>query len=122
MKIETLEVNAALRAGMQLPHAMIRSLSAVTLGPPPAEVDLDELLEARFFCETKEIRIFRRDMTLEAVKLSEDANDPQPIRRTYRLANPKFGGSITICHELRADEDGQTYVCTSRLAGWQEDR
>ena len=121
MKCEELNVQAAIREGLQLPYAMIRSLSRVTLGITPDQLDEEELLEARFFNSEQEIRIFSAEDGLQAVKLSSVAAD-HTIEETYAMENRQFGGSVTVTRVLDWDADGQTYVKAARLSGWKEER
>lgn len=120
MKIDFIQPELAIEQGAKLPFAFIRSLSSVTIGKTPKIINLDELLEARFFDEHCEIRIFLLDETLCATRLEEEPDD-KILRAEYRL-NPHFGSSITIyrCLDTHSDEDGQTFVSTVRLAGWRE--
>ncbi|MBD5098386.1 MAG: hypothetical protein HDT35_02355 [Clostridiales bacterium] len=116
---EVLEVGQALSRGRALPYAMIRALSRVTLGPTPDEIDLDELIEARFFDSEQEVRIFHGETGLQAAHLWEGTEDTV-IERTYKLANNAiFGRSVTIHQLLHFDEDGQACVSCTRLAGWK---
>lgn len=121
MKTEVLHVQAALEQGLTLPFALVQSLSCVTLGKTPENVDTTELLEARFFDAKEEIRIFRRDDALCAVKLEEEPEDC-PLEETYSLDNRRFGGSVTVRHTLRGDEDGQMFVSATRLCGWEGEK
>lgn len=123
MKIESMETKTALEQGLLLPFAFIRSLSGAALGPTPAEVnaeELEELVEARFFDEHCEIRIFRRDGVLSAARLEEEPGD-KILRNEYLLDNPKFGVSVTECRclDTESDEDGQAFIAAVRLAGWR---
>lgn len=121
MTAEPMEVRRALEAGTSLPYALIRSLSRVTLGPAPAEVDPGELLEARFFNETEEIRIFWDEDLGEhrAVRLTAGPEE-LCLRETCPLMNEAvFGREITLCREIAFDEDGQAYLSDIRLAGWK---
>ena len=118
MKIITMEPSAALAKGRALPYALVRGLSAETLGPTPAEIPLEELLEARFFSPTEEIRIFRRDGALEAAALEEDGSETF-WDQTYEIANPDFGARITVRSYLDVDEDGQAYWGHARLTDWR---
>ena len=116
---EVLEAGQALSRGRTLPYALIRSLSRVTLGPAPDEIDLDELIEARFFDSEQEVRIFHGESGLQAARLWEGTGDTV-IERTGQLANAAvFGRSVTIRQLLRFDEDGQACVAHTRLAGWK---
>jgi hypothetical protein len=119
MKTEKLNVQTALVEGAELPFALLRSLSAVTLGKNDSDIpDLEELLEARFFDEEQEIRIFRQEDQLHAVRLRCESSD-RVLRDTYQIKNRQFGSQITVCRSLASDEDGQTYVSTVRLCGWE---
>jgi len=118
MKTERMEVQSALEQGMDLPYALIRSLSQVTLGLTPKAVDLEELIEARFFSETEEIRIFQSEDGLEAARLSMEADDIW-LEESRQLMNPVFGSSITLSRKVSFDEDGQAYVAAVRLTGWK---
>lgn len=116
---EVLEAGQALSRGRALPYALIRSLSRVTLGPTPDEIDLDELIEARFFDSEQEVRIFHGETGLQAARLWEGAEDTV-IERSYALANTAlFGRSIAVRQLLGFDKDGQAHVCYTRLAGWK---
>jgi len=107
MKREILSVQDAFRLGGELPFAMVRTLSSVTLGRTPAEVLEDELLEVRFFDRLREIRVFRKDGVLCAALLRQEEGDLS-YTETYPLRNAQlFGSRITVSHELEADEDGQ---------------
>ena len=121
MKTESLAVPEALECGRALPYALLRGLSRVTLGPAQAlaEIDLEELIEARFFSAGEEIRVFRSGGELRAVRLRGEPEDNE-LERTYRIKNPKFGSSLKVCRLLEADEDGQMNVTVTRLTGWEE--
>lgn len=116
-----MEPEPALREGLQLPFAFVRCLSSVSLGAAPAQVHMEELLEARFFDETCEIRIFCRNGSLSAARVNEEPGD-KILPKEYRLDNPKFGGSLTVncCLDAESDEDGQVFVSAVRLAGWRK--
>jgi len=119
MKRDVLSIEQALLQGKALPYAMIRSLSAVYLGKMPADLSLQELIEARFFDAQQEIRIFWREDTLCAAKLQQEEGD-HAYCQTYQIQNPQFGKTVTVSYELEADEDGQTYVAACRLIDWKE--
>lgn len=120
MKYEKLSAQEALTAGLQLPYAMIRSLSQVTLGRMPSQVTEDELLEARFFNSEQEIRVFCGENGLQAVRLSAEPVD-RALEETYEIENKQFGGSLTVARVLDWDGDGQAYVTATRLSGWKEE-
>ena len=119
MRQETISLQAALEAGQKLPFAWVRSLSQVALGRTPLAVDLEELLEARFFSRDREIRIFPGEDGLRAVELTGEPEDPV-IEEEYPVENPQFGRSITVTRVMDWDEDGQAYIAATRLSGWKE--
>lgn len=114
MKTEQLTVDEALRRGSALPFALVRSLSEVRLGPAPQAVNREELLEAYFFSDKEEIHIFRNDGLLFAVSLLAEKDD-HSIEETYRLKK----GQIKVRHTIETDEDGQSYIAATCLAGWE---
>lgn len=121
MKKQKIKLQEALSRGRELPYLMIRSLSRVTLGKTSQnniDIDkLDEIIEARFFDETEEVRLFYRNGEMCAVHFTEEQGD-KPIRKTYDIANPFFGGTLTVSSDLTFDEDGQAMVGGVRLSGW----
>lgn len=119
MKIEKVSPEKALERGRTLPFALVRCYSSVTLGKTPADVDTDQLLEARFFDATHEVRLFRQEGGLRAVACEQEVGDDY-LEEQYELVNEKrFGKTLTVRHDLSADEDGQTYVASTRLAGYE---
>lgn len=119
MKRESIPAEIALTEGQKLPYALIHSLSGVTLGRTPERVEKTELLEARFFDASQEIRVFVRDGRLCGARLTHAEGDKE-LMQTKKLIGGKFSGSVTLCRVLGADEDGQTYFAATRLAGWTD--
>ncbi len=119
MKTERLEVQEALRRGKALPWALVRSLGGLSLGKAPQDIDTEELIEARFFSEGEEVRLFRRDGILQGAALTQEQGDCV-LKRDYAIHNPAYGATLTTCAVLEADEDGQTYIAATRIAGWKE--
>lgn len=137
MKTEILTVDEALLAAKELPWALVRSLSQVTVGPareilseldkpdePDRQKKLVELLEARFFGGSEmaeEIRVYRYDGTRHAVRLTQEAADAV-LEETYPLG--RFGGTVTVRHILKDDRsgdgDGQLCRAVTLLAGRKE--
>ena len=72
MTFEKLTAEEALQRGLSLPFALIRSVSSVSLGHTPEQVETDGLLDARFFSDTQEVRLFRRDGQLQGAVLNQD--------------------------------------------------
>ena len=119
MKKELLTIQEALARGKSLPYALLRSYSSVTMGPNPGEeLSIGELLEARFFSEEEEIRIFRRDRSLSAVVLRDEEGDTT-LTETYRVENRRLGNEVTVRRYLAWDDDGQAFIAAARLAGWK---
>ena len=119
MKYEILNVQEAISAGLQMPFAMIRSLSQATLGYTPSRVEEKELLDARFFSGEQEIRVFLGEEGLQALGVIGEAAD-HCLDETYQLENKQLGCTLKIVRVLDWDEDGQTYVVATRLADWKE--
>lgn len=118
MRTEQMKIDEAVKRGLALPFALVRSLSQVTLGPTPETVALEELLEARFFDQAEEIRVFQGEDSLQAVQLIQEEDDIC-LEETRTLMNPVFGAEITIGKVVAFDEDGQAYLATTRLTGWK---
>lgn len=118
MTFERLTAEEAIQRGLMLPFALIRRISSVSLGNTPTQIETEELLDARFFSDTEEVRLFRRDGLLQGAVLKQDA-DKDYLEKIYRIENPALGREIVVRYELEADEDGQTYVSAARLAGWK---
>lgn len=111
--------------GMDAAHnyrlCFIRSLSAVYLGvaEEAPKLEENEILEARFFNENGELRMFRgEDGTLCGVELTKESSD-RCIEEAYVIDNAQFGSALTVRRILDADEDGQTYVKATCLCGWE---
>ena len=118
MTFERLTAEEAIRRGLMLPFALIRTVSSISLGNTPAQIETDELLEARFFSDVQEVRLFRRDGQLQGAVLKQEAAKNY-WEKAYRVENPVLGSELVVRYEREADEDGQTYVSAARLAGWK---
>ncbi len=121
MRQECLNVQQALEEGRKMPYALIRQLSRVQLGPVPEQMpDLSEILEARFFDDQQEIRLFRREDGLHGARLTLEETDHW-IDREETVENPELGGELSVRYVLDFDdEDGQCSVKTFCLTGWKE--
>lgn len=119
MKREALDVQEALRRSSALPFGWVCTLSKVTLGPAPTQLPLDELVEARLFNSRSEIRLFWQEGKLSAAELTIEPDD-MVIEQTCAIENTKlFGNTLTVRKVLDTDEDGQSYVAATLLAGWE---
>lgn len=75
-------------------------------------IDADNIIEARLFDETKEIRIFKEDENLSGVIFIEDDGDKDIIIKEYILNNGdqcKYT-KLKIKEYIDFDEDGQAYI------------
>lgn len=119
MKTEKLTVEEALILGKAFPFALIRSISSFSLGYMPKEFPpTEELLEARFFSDAEEIRIFHDGERLRAVRLTEQDGE-ETIDSTYKIENKQYGARIHLRQAVRYDEDGQASLSSGRLIGWE---
>lgn len=120
MKIETIScVEQAIEQGRNLTYIYFREYSRVVIGEMPITFNEEQLLEARFFNENCEIRLFRTEQGLCAVKLTADPQD-QYIEHRRAIANPKLFGEQLITRDyLAPDEDGQMCVAQTCMAGWK---
>ena len=118
MSTEEMNWQDALALGQKLPFALIHSLSAVSFGHVPTELPPLEILEARFFSETEELRLFRDGDRLRAARVSESAED-ETIDRRLAIENPRFGKWLYQRQAVLYDEDGQAYLSSPRLCGWE---
>ena len=118
MKVAAMALQDAMAQGEKLPYLLARSLSKVTLGPAAGNLETADLIEARFFSEIEEIRIFRQDRELHAVSLREEDGELY-VDHTYEISNKDFGAQITVRSCLGFDEDGQAYWSGQRLVSWK---
>ena len=117
MKESSIDVSKAVQEGKELPYSLIYSMSSVYLGRTKEDVKMDEeLIEAHFFDEDKEIRIIRNQGTFIAAKLESSPEDIY-IKRTYHVRQAK--GKLIVHEEIGYDSDGQAYVADIRLIGWR---
>lgn len=121
MKQEALTLEAALQRGSALPWAFFRCYSEVYLGPNRVFPDASEILEARLFSETEEIRVFRTGNALVCASFVAEDGDESLIS-SYQIANRKaFGDKITVRRFIDYDEDGQAIPGEVHLCGWKGD-
>lgn len=122
MKQEKITISKALEEGEKLPYAMIRTLSSVYVGLNKKREEIDPLLpeleEARFFGDKMEIKILYKDDDLIAIRTEEELSDNGLVKK-YTIANTEFGKTLWVSCDLEQDEDGQTYIRTERLIGWE---
>lgn len=101
-------------------YGLVTRLSEVKFlsGKEAAEEPFDdELLEARFFDEKRELHIWREPDGLRAV-LAEETDEANPIRSEFEVT-AALGGVQTLqqAQYLAYDEDGQAYIALTRLCG-----
>jgi hypothetical protein len=126
MERRVLSVETAKRDGMALRWALVRQLSSFQMGetkPLSSSIDWDEVTEVRFFNESKEIRLFERNGELSAAVITDSEEDKENV--TFRDVRKElghkgqFGSAVTIREYFAYDEDGQLYLASSRLKGWE---
>ena len=102
MKCKPVQPEEALQQGKRLPYLLYYTYSQAYLGPVPQELpDLSQVLRLSFFGSREEIRLFRQDgETIRGVLMEEEEGDC-PVRETFVIANPQFGGSITVANYLQ---------------------
>ena len=79
--------------------------------------DFSDCLEARFFDEDKELRVWREN---GAFKSSAVSFDGDYIDVSYELDKRfvNMGNTVKIRQYLEHDDDGQTYIKSSSVAGF----
>lgn len=111
MVIKTkLDPKEAISIGSTMPFALINTYDSLTIGKTFVP-DPDEMLEARFFDESGEIRIFRRDDELCACQITDEPGD-NVIDESFCL---KDLSTVTIRKYISFDDDGQAYIAYSRI-------
>lgn len=117
MKIETIsDKGTALELGMKKKHLLLNTYDELTVCAaenPPIE---QEILEARFFDESGEVKIFRDGSELRAVSISDNGSE-RVLDEAYRLLD---GGVIVLRRYLDFDEDGQVYFSCTRLYDYRQ--
>ena len=125
-KVEPINAEEAKKEIVSFDYALIYMISEVILKriDELEVINWEECEEARFFSKNKEIHFFREDDTLQAVKVSDDANEDKEdkmdsMQKRYYLAS-KFrdlGQYVLVKEYLKYDEDGQVQVAQTRLMG-----
>ena len=114
MQINTVDLDTAfnkaklIEAGYR--YAWVQSISSTELGKiEEVTLNRENLLEARVFCEEKELHLFYYDNQLSAVEVVKETNDHYIQER--QLLRKKFGTSITLRNYIGYDcEDSQAYI------------
>ena len=122
-KVEPINAEEPKKEIVSFDYALIYMISEVILKriDELEVINWEECEEARFFSKNKEIHFFREDDTLQAVKVSDDANEDKmdSMQKRYYLAS-KFrdlGQYVLVKEYLKYDEDGQVQVAQTRLMG-----
>lgn len=117
ISIEKLEIAAARDRIGGLNYATVQGISEYRIGKVADLKDFDEAecIEARFFSETEEIRFFRKDDDVKAVKVS-DGNADYMDEEYVMADNFAFAGkAVTVRKYIDEDEDGQVFIAATRL-------
>ncbi len=119
-KKRNLSVKEAMQEGFKKKFALVHMISEVFLGSCKnlKILNEEEILEARYFDESSEIRIFRDDNQLRALEIYDTTDEDTEIFRYEIDSNFKSAGKILLVKEYYAeDEDGQSFVKLKRLYG-----
>ena len=106
---ELLTAEKLLEDGYQ--YAFIQRIGSVYIGPIEkcGELDPDEILEARFFEDGKELHVFSYEGTPEAVVTEYENGDE--FLEAKQILRGKYGKSLTLRSYLVFDEnDGQARI------------
>jgi hypothetical protein len=101
-------------------YGLITHLDSVSIGILEDEkitVDIDRLIEARFFCRTKELHIFKEDEWNVVLIELEDKED---VFYEEQLLRKPFGEKIKLIHYLGYDIDGQAYIKATCLCDFKK--
>lgn len=115
------DTEAAKEMAQRYPYVLLQELSRVYLGETDrANIQWEEVTEARFFDDTSELRFWEQDGQLFAVQLEEEEEvEDTCMEQDYALAHDgNFGRTLTVVEYLAYDEDGQLYRAATRLKGW----
>ena len=94
--------------------AVIYLYSDMIVTDLPYEVNWDEVLEARFFDEEKEIRIYRENGSLKGIEIVDNQVDEKYIDNNYKLEVPS-DAQLTVREYYEFDSDGQIKIFAKRL-------
>jgi hypothetical protein len=100
--------------------AFIQRIGSVYVGSIEEAGDLnpDEILEARFFDEEKELHVFKYDGKLEAVVT--ECEDGDEYFEEKQILRGKYGKTLTIHNYLVFDEkDGQARIGRTVFANYE---
>ena len=114
---EILTKDGALSEALKFPYAIIYTNSGIKLGKTSDiwKNDNCSFNEARFFKEDEEIHIFRYSDEMSAIRTKE--NGSNYIEKKYALQDLFGSGTVTVREYLDIDDDGQTFVSATALAG-----
>ncbi len=114
---EVINKDTALAGVGSYPYAIIYTNSGIKIGNTSDIWPNDKISfnEARFFGTDEEIHFFSYDNEMRAVKTQK--TDAEYIEKKYPLQDQFGAGTITVREYLDVDEDGQTFVSATTLAG-----
>ena len=121
MKLDQTDTGAALDTNniqsQGYRHYLIYFLDRVETGMVE-ELDLsqtaDDVLEAYFFSENKQLHVFRYQNQVQAVVCEQEDQD-DTFDETQLLMSSQYGESIRIRHFFTYDDDGQASVIYTKL-------
>ncbi len=118
--VEKVAMDKARERISQYRYALVYMVSGIVFGNAAeiGKIEWDECLEARFFDENRELHVYEGDDGLCAVEVRK-TSDEDCLMKKYELRRQYFGEKkrLCVCEHLDYDEDGQTFVALTRLAG-----
>ena len=117
--VEELSVDCLREEGYA--YIWIQAMDHVDLSPlEGSDLCWERLLEARIFSEDKELHLFWMEDTWHAVETIKESDD-DCFQEAQFLRGKKYD-TITLCHYIDYDEDGQAYITRSVIAGVGNER
>ena len=101
-------------------YAFIQRIGSVYIGPIKecGELDPDEILEARFFENGKELHVFKYEGSLKAVVTEHEKGDE--CIEEKQILRGKYGKTLTLRSYLVFDEkDGQARIGRTVFADYE---
>ena len=125
-KKKEIDLETALQSMDDYEYLLAYTYEGILLGKMEEKkplLNIEELMEARFFSENKELHIFEYLEEKKAVQMEElmdEGHEKDIMIKTYALSS-KFGknGKIFVKEYLSYDDDGQVYVEQTCLAGME---
>ena len=121
-KIDIVTMEDAKDIYKSYPYALIYMMSELifTKTEELETILWDECLEARFFGRSGELHLFRLDGEVRCRRIEDEDGGAAGdiLTDMYKLDGrfQKLGNGVVVKRYLKYDDDGQAYVCLTRLA------